>query len=594
VLNSVRDRFISAIYAISLSPDSYNETLDQLDELLFGHLDLEVDERASIDVADGRKEGETLSPDDPALLTHIENVRNIQINMGRQPSQKSKLHTLMDATPTPAVIFDRKEVVQATNVPVRSESGAPKTLSDLVRDEDVLAKLRDFLAADFGPKLLILPIADDASDGSGASILIRKIEDGWAEKNFSDKPAASQKLYFLTVFELTLDSAQTDLFRETFNLTQAELEIATHLANGRQIQEIAEVRNAQVSTIRTQLKSLKKKTNTRDIPAIVRLLSGFAIGMQISSQLAPQAYEVPPEKIAPLATRHITVRDGRKLTYLEQGNPDGAPVVMLHNMPYGAELPDAAHEAAHRMNLRIICPIRPGYGDSDPLKGLSIDKLLIEIAADTYELLDRLGIAKAAIVGQSMASVHALIFAKTYPNRVSGLFSISWAPIQSQELLQKMPSRQRFIQRLTKHMPQLLPVVIQSTITFLDKGFGWSLLRSLLRESDVDVRYLDQNPGIRDLVVKSLETGLKQGSGAFCQDCLLTVRDYSEEAKTLQHRFHILHGDQDGIVDKSRTLAFADAVPGTTVEMVPGAGHLLKYSHWERVLKAIKNGAKRA
>lgn len=586
MLNSARDRFISAIYSISISPDNYNQTLDQLDELL-GDLLTEGEDGSEPNGLEAAPK-EVLNAMDPALLSHIENVRQLQSNMPRTPPRRSKLLTLLDATPNPAVVIDRREVIRAKNASVAGETGTIQHLSEFIKDEDVLQALRRFITSDKGPKLLIQPVPDTSDNGSGASVLVRRVEDVWIERYFDDQTASPETLFFVTLFELAFDDEKTDLFRQTFNLTHAEHDIAVHLANGRQAQEIADMRDAQISTIRTQLKSLKKKTNTRDIPAIVRLLSGFSIGLQISDQFTPEAAEQRQVEIAPQLTHRFTLRDGRILTYLEQGNPKGTPVLMLHNMPYGAELMTAAHEAAHRMNLRIITPIRPGYGDSDPLKNSNLDKLLAEVAADTYELLDRLGISKALVIGQSIAIVHAMMFAKIYPNRVSDLVAVSYAPIQSPEFLAKLPRRQRFIQQLAKHLPQLLPVVVQSTITFFDKGYGSSLVKKLLADSPVDVKFLENSPEANDLAISSLHSGLKQGSLAFCQDCLLAPRDYTDLARELSHKMHVLHGDKDGIVEIARSHAFAEAVPGTKVEAVHGAGHFLIYSHWERVLKIVK------
>jgi len=71
-------------------------------------------------------------------------------------------------------------------------------------------------------------------------------------------------------------------------------------------------------------------------------------------------------------------------------------------------------------------------------------------------------------------------------------------------------------------------------------------------------------------------------------DTILTVTDFSQEANRLAHEFNILHGDDDKVIDIAQSRAFADLVPGTELEIVKGGGHLLIYSHWERVLQAIK------
>lgn len=406
---------------------------------------------------------------------------------------------------------------------------------------------------------------------------------------YNDK---SEKLYFATIIDLGFDQSKTSLFRQTYGLTPAEVDIAVYLASGKQLPEIAEERRATLATIRTQIKRIKKKTNSRDIPAIVRLVCGFSAGILVSSQISnPVAAE--NRDSSPLKSyKQLVLRDGRQMSYMEQGDPEGIPVLMIHNMPYGVELPELAIKAASRMNLRIIAPYRPGYGNSDMIEDAHGDNLLNEVARDIYELLDHLAIPTAAIVGQTVGAVYAMRFAYLFPNRVSNLFAVSYAPIWRDEWIATLPKRQRFTVRVTKYMPQLLPLITRATVAFVDKGHAKKLVHSLCKGCAADMRAL-QSEEITDLMARGCEEGLKQGAEAFRRDCFLTIQDFSEEAKHLSVPFHILHGDEDDIIELFRTNEFAEAVPGTIVEIVKGAGQLLMYSHWEHVLKAIKGKSKK-
>lgn len=575
---SMRERLISAAYSATLSPNQYDETLDLIDELIFS------------DVSDGRvdvlKRGA-----DPDLIAHFQRANDIQLALGRKKARKSSERILLEATPNPALIFDQSEKIVAMNDLAKNMMGKECiALIDCDLDEHVLQNIRRFFRFSDIEKVFVEPDCLFTRKSINACLLVREIP-AVADFDPNNGRLADEKTFLLTVVDLGFDQPTISLFRDAYGLTSAEMSVAVHLAQGKQLPEVAAERDVTIATIRTQIKSIKKKTNSRDIPAIVRLLCGFAAGMATSSQLARAIGSVLKDATPFKSSAEIILTDGRKMSYVEQGNPDGIPVIMIHNMPYGVELPQNAIAAANRMNLRIIAPYRPGFGNSDDLKDIDLEQLLDHVAADIRELLNQLGIAEAVIVGQTIGAVFALRFARLYPRSVSSLFAISRAPMWREEWAARTPKRQRFILGLAKHMPQLLPLVMRATVAFMDTGHTKKLVLSLCQNSAADMQAL-KNPEILELMVKGCEEGLKQGVEAFCQDSLLAILDFSEEAKLLETPFHILHGDLDQIVDISQSEYFAETVPDTTVEIVRGAGQLLIYSHWDYVLRAIKKSQK--
>ncbi|KAF1995691.1 hypothetical protein P154DRAFT_580566 [Amniculicola lignicola CBS 123094] len=64
---------------------------------------------------------------------------------------------------------------------------------------------------------------------------------------------------------------------------------------------------------------------------------------------------------------HQTMKlaDGRTIGYAEYGPKDGLPTLLHHGTP-GSRLSSSMTKTAYDMNLRLICPERPGYGLSDP------------------------------------------------------------------------------------------------------------------------------------------------------------------------------------------------------------------------------------
>lgn len=113
----------------------------------------------------------------------------------------------------------------------------------------------------------------------------------------------------------------------------------------------------------------------------------------------------------------VTVPDGPRLEYVEQGEPSGTPVLMLHGYsdswrsfaPVFPYLPPS---------IRAIAISQRGHGDSArPAAGYGMGAF----AADAAAVLDVLGVPRAFVVGHSMGARIAEWLAAGHPGRVLGL-----------------------------------------------------------------------------------------------------------------------------------------------------------------------------
>jgi pimeloyl-ACP methyl ester carboxylesterase len=113
----------------------------------------------------------------------------------------------------------------------------------------------------------------------------------------------------------------------------------------------------------------------------------------------------------------VAIRDGIRLPFVEQGEPDGVPVLFLHGYSdswrsFEEVLPFLPPR------IRAIALTQRGHGDADrPLAGYGAD----DFAADLASFMDALGIASAVIVGHCLGGHTAQRFAIDYPERVRGL-----------------------------------------------------------------------------------------------------------------------------------------------------------------------------
>src|SRR6478752_8569929 len=114
----------------------------------------------------------------------------------------------------------------------------------------------------------------------------------------------------------------------------------------------------------------------------------------------------------------VAVRDGRRLSFAEFGDPRGAAIVWMHGTP-GArrQVPVEARRFALEHDLRIIGVDRPGIGSSTP----HLYRDILRWTGDLVALCDVLDIDTLRVIGLSGGGPYALAAGAALPDRVHGV-----------------------------------------------------------------------------------------------------------------------------------------------------------------------------
>jgi pimeloyl-ACP methyl ester carboxylesterase len=139
-----------------------------------------------------------------------------------------------------------------------------------------------------------------------------------------------------------------------------------------------------------------------------------------------RAMTIPATGALPGERRGYVLCGDRQVHYREQGS--GPAVVLVHQAPWASIQYRRVMPLIAAAGFRAIAPDLPGHGLSDPLAEPTIE----DFATLLPPLLDALGVARAAIIGQHGGALVAGRMAAAYPDRAVAL-AMDNAPLYTPE-----------------------------------------------------------------------------------------------------------------------------------------------------------------
>jgi non-heme chloroperoxidase len=248
--------------------------------------------------------------------------------------------------------------------------------------------------------------------------------------------------------------------------------------------------------------------------------------------------------------RFLTLDNGVTLPYVEQGEPSGPPVLLLHGFADSWQSFDRVltHLPA---SVRALVVTQRGHGDaSRPTEGYSVKDFADDLAA----FMDALHLGPGVIVGHSMGSAVALRFAIDHPDRTAGLVLASASPTMAGTAA----AREFWDSTLSK----LTDPVDMSLI----RGMTKSMLVKPVPQAFVDAA-VQESSKVPAHVWKAAFESRWNREGDFSQQLGMVM------APTL-----IVWGDQDARYTREDEEVLTSAIGESRLIVYHGAGHLL---HWE-------------
>lgn len=298
----------------------------------------------------------------------------------------------------------------------------------------------------------------------------------------------------------------------------------------------------------------------------------------------------PVRAMPPTETRSIRT-PVLEIAFEEQGDPRGAPVVLLHGFPDDVRAWDEVAGSLAAAGHRVLVPYLRGYGPTRFLDA-SAPRMAQQaaIAQDLLDYLDALALPRAVLAGYDWGGRAACIASILAPARVRGLVSIGGYNVQN-----------------TVDPSSPLPPAQERAYWYqwyfnTDRGRAGleanrrELCRLLWQEWSPSWRFDESafdrtapsfdNPDFVDVVIHSYRHRHRAAPGEPRFD---GVERHLAGRPSIPVAAVILHGGDDAVDPPARSGGhLALFPPGTERHVVPGSGHFMPRERPEAVAEAIR------
>ncbi|MFD2173230.1 helix-turn-helix transcriptional regulator [Rhodobacter lacus] len=424
------------------------------------------------------------------------------------------------------------------------------------------------------PGMARLP-ADFAQTGSLAGTVTRRIPLRYE---------GTQEAVFMVLFD---PESQTRLAAElaaSFDLTAAEADVLRLSLQCLGRKEIAQRRGVSPETVKKQIERILTKTGAGSQMELSQ------IGAALWRDPAPPAPGVaaPEGPALPyFPDERSLLHAGRRVSYRVFGAPEGQAVVFFHGTFGFCRWPQAAEAEAARRGLKVIVPIRAGYGNSAPVPAGAA--MPAAIFADIAAILAQEGVTRAPVVTLENDSALGFGFARAFPELVTGLIAFAGVlPVTRKVQYRRMDKWHRFVVGSAHYTPVLLPLVAQGGFHFAARIGREEFVRRVYAGSPPDVALL-ADPSAREAILDGTRVALSPrhlAHRAYALEMRAFARGAWARAVTaLRDRLPVVfvNGATDPIAPPPTIAEFRADYPWITFELHEDAGQFVFFRHWARL-----------
>lgn len=264
----------------------------------------------------------------------------------------------------------------------------------------------------------------------------------------------------------------------------------------------------------------------------------------------------------------MVLKDGRKFEYLDNGVKSEKAILFLHGTPGDATV--WSKWLAEISECRAISTSRPGYGNSDRSQGRTVASDL----ENQSQILDFFGVTTFLSIGWSGGGPHSLNMTRD-PRCVAaftlagvgeyGRDDLNFLEGMGQENHDEFGAATRGKEAIEEWMDQNAPIYQHVTGEDLIAAFGGLI-------GEADKRALTSE--VAEEMAATFRRALSHGFSGWADDDLAFVQSFGFDLEKINKPVVIWQGNDDFMVPQSHSEWLHKHIPGSTLNFVPGHGHI--------------------
>ncbi|MEL7214401.1 MAG: alpha/beta hydrolase, partial [Pseudomonadota bacterium] len=369
-----------------------------------------------------------------------------------------------------------------------------------------------------------------------------------------------------------------------FGLSARETRVLEGYLRQKSQSQIADDLERSLDTIKTQSKTILRKTGCARISDVVQLAAGIAYLLREMPEAEPDRSVKLPWTTPKIGMQTLVRPGGRQLAWYRVGEGT-RPVLFVHGLVQGPFFPPAVARELRRLDLTLICPSRPGFGYTDP--SASRASYNDTCVADAIALLEHLKPGLCPVLIHQGGSSHGFRIANAMGEVCSGLVvADGGVPVHTDDALPYIDTNSRTLAVAAKRSPSLLKMLVDLGITTYKLRGVDAFLHKLYSYSESD-KLSFKNPAAYRALADGAFHVSEQSSEVWVRDGRAAMANWEADLDAYRGRQYWVLGDDAQILNHRWIEQRLAGVAGVDITVLEDAGNTLLSTHHTVVLDRV-------